>query len=70
MKVLLIRMSSKIKTINMSDSKRQFYNSCVLPAMIYRAEIWALTNQAKNRLVAAQTKLERHMLTSHTGTEK
>ncbi|KAK2184475.1 hypothetical protein NP493_265g02030 [Ridgeia piscesae] len=27
--------------------KRQVYNSCVLPAMTYGAEIWALTTQAK-----------------------
>ena len=28
--------------------KRQVYNSCVLPAMIYGTETWALTTQAKN----------------------
>ncbi|KAK2178999.1 hypothetical protein NP493_519g04010 [Ridgeia piscesae] len=28
--------------------KRQVYNSCVLPAMIYDTETWALTTQAKN----------------------
>ena len=29
--------------------KRQVYNLCVLPAMIYGAETWALTTQAKNK---------------------
>ncbi|KAK2179585.1 hypothetical protein NP493_480g00006 [Ridgeia piscesae] len=42
--------------------KRQLYNSCVLPAMSYGAETWALTTHAKNKLAAAQTKMERSML--------
>ena len=42
--------------------KRQVYNSCVLPAMTYGAETWTLTKQAQNKLVAAQTKMERSML--------
>ncbi|KAK2175255.1 hypothetical protein NP493_742g01047 [Ridgeia piscesae] len=42
--------------------KNQVYNSCVLPAMTYGAETWALTTQAKNKLAAAQTKMERNML--------
>ena len=42
--------------------KRQIYNSCVLPAMTYGAETWALTTQAKNKLAAAQTKMESSML--------
>ena len=42
--------------------KRQIYNSCVLPAMTYGAETWALTTRAKNKPVAAQTKKERSML--------
>ena len=33
--------------------KRQTYNSCVLPAMAYGAEIWELTYHAKNKLAAA-----------------
>ena len=40
----------------------QVYYSCVLPAMTYAAETWALTSQAKNKLAAAQTKMERRML--------
>ena len=35
--------------------KTQLYNSCVLPAMTYGAEIWALTTQAKNKPAASQT---------------
>ena len=42
--------------------KRQVYNSCVLPAMTYGAETSTLTKQAKNKLVAAQTKMERSIL--------
>ena len=42
--------------------KRQAFKSCVLPAMIHGAETWALTIQAKNKLAAAQTKMERSML--------
>ena len=39
--------------------KRKVYNSCVLPAMTYGAEIWSLTKQAQKKLAAAQTKMER-----------
>ena len=42
---------------------RQVYNSCVLPSMTYGAETWTLTKQAQNKLAAAQTKMERNMLT-------
>ena len=42
--------------------KIQVYNSCVLPAMTYGTETWTLTNQAQNKLAAAQTKMERSML--------
>ncbi|KAK2190367.1 hypothetical protein NP493_82g00031 [Ridgeia piscesae] len=42
--------------------KRQVYNSCVLLAMTYGAEIWAFTTKAKNTLTAAQTTMERSML--------
>ena len=38
------------------------YNSCVPPSMAYGAETWALTTQAKNKLAAVQTKMERSML--------
>jgi len=42
--------------------KRQVYDSCVLPAMTYSAETRTLNSQAKNKLAAAQTKMERSML--------
>ena len=42
--------------------KRQVCNSCVLPAMTYGAETWTLTKEAQDKLVAAQTKMERSML--------
>ena len=38
------------------------YNSSVLSAMRYGAEIRTLTKQARNKLAAAQTKMERSML--------
>ena len=41
---------------------RQVYNSCVLPAMTYGAETWTLTKEAQNKVAAAQTKMERSML--------
>ena len=34
----------------------------MLSSVTYRAETWTLTNQAQNKLAAAQTKLERSML--------
>ena len=37
--------------------KRQVYNSCVLPAMIYGAETLTLTKQPHNKLAVAQTKI-------------
>ena len=43
-------------------SKRKVYNSCILPATTYGAETWALATQAKSKLAAAQTKMERSML--------
>ena len=42
--------------------KRQGCDSCVLPAVTYGAETWTLTKQAQNKLVAAQTNMERSML--------
>ena len=50
--------------------KRQVYNSCVLPAIIYGAETWALTTQAKMKPAAVQTNMEWSMLKSNNGTEK
>ena len=42
--------------------QKQVYKSCVLRAMTYDAETWELTTQAKNKLAAAQTNMERSML--------
>ena len=42
--------------------KRKVYNSCILLAMTYGACTSALTTQAKNKVTAAQTKMERSML--------
>ena len=50
--------------------KRQVYNSCILPAMTHGAETWALTTQAKNKLAAAQTKMERSMLNMYIPGQK
>ena len=42
--------------------RKQVYNSCVLPAMSYGTDTWAIIKQAQNILAAAQTKMERRML--------
>ena len=42
--------------------KRQVYNSCVLSAMTYSAETRTLITLSKSRLEAAQTKMERSLL--------
>ena len=42
--------------------QKQVYKSCGLPAIMYGAETWELTTQAKNKLAAAQTNMERRML--------
>ena len=42
--------------------KRQVYNSCVLPATTYGAEILTLTKHAQDKLAVASTKMERSML--------
>ncbi len=36
--------------------------TCVLPAITYGAETWALTKQAHNKLAVTQSKMERGML--------
>ena len=42
--------------------KKQVYNSCVHPAITSVTETRALTTQTKNKLAAAQTKIETSML--------
>ena len=51
-----------LKSILAICLKRQVYNSCVLPAMTYGTDTWILTKQAQNKLAAAQTKIERSMI--------
>ena len=41
---------------------RQIYKSCVIPAVTYGAETWALTIHGKNKLAATITNMERSML--------
>ena len=50
--------------------KRQVYNSCVLPAMTYGAKTWAFTTQAKNKVAAVQTKMEREYVKHHIQGQK
>ena len=38
--------------------------TCVLPAITYSTETWALTKQAHNKLAVTQSKMERGMLNS------
>ena len=52
-----IKFSSQINILKRSQ------DTCVLPAMTYGAETWTLTKQALNKLAAAQTKMERSLLT-------
>ena len=42
--------------------KRRLFNQCVLPAMIYGCECWALTKAAEDRLAKAQRRMERQMV--------
>uniref|UniRef100_A0A1I8A087 Lipase n=1 Tax=Steinernema glaseri TaxID=37863 RepID=A0A1I8A087_9BILA len=42
--------------------KRRLFNMCVLPAMLYGAETWALTEAAQEKLAVAQRKMERRMV--------
>uniref|UniRef100_A0A1I7YIQ5 Endonuclease-reverse transcriptase n=1 Tax=Steinernema glaseri TaxID=37863 RepID=A0A1I7YIQ5_9BILA len=41
--------------------KRRLFNMCILPAMLYGAETWALTEAAQKKLAAAQRRMERRM---------
>ena len=52
------------KSIHAICLNRQVYNSCVLPDTTYGAEKWTLTEQARNKLTAAQSKMERRMLST------
>ena len=43
-------------------SKRKIMNSCILPAMTYGAETWALRKSHRQMLIVAQRKMERAMV--------
>uniref|UniRef100_A0A7E4WAP6 Reverse transcriptase domain-containing protein n=1 Tax=Panagrellus redivivus TaxID=6233 RepID=A0A7E4WAP6_PANRE len=58
---------NKMKTLMRKNNvpmqlKRRFHDQCVLPAMLYAAETWALTKSDKERLMVAQRNMERCML--------
>lgn len=42
--------------------KRRLFNGCILPAVLYGCECWALTNAQMNRLSVAQRRMERWMV--------
>ena len=42
--------------------KKKVYNTCVLPAMTYGAEVWTLTGKMANSLAVAQRKMERRII--------
>ena len=42
--------------------KRRLYNTCVLPALVYGAETWAITKASYERLRKAQRRMERRMV--------
>ena len=42
--------------------KRRVFNQCVLPAMTYGSQTWALTKRMENRLEITQRSMERAML--------
>ena len=42
--------------------KKKVYNQCVLPAMTYGSETWAMTQRMEQKLRVAQHSMERSML--------
>ncbi|EYC25145.1 hypothetical protein Y032_0012g1725 [Ancylostoma ceylanicum] len=42
--------------------KRELFNMCILPAMLYGAETWVLTKAAERKLASAQRAMERRMI--------
>ena len=57
-----LKKNKSKKKVMMETLRSTILRACVLPAMTYGVETWALTNQTKNKLAAAQTKMERTML--------
>ncbi|TKR73706.1 hypothetical protein L596_010397 [Steinernema carpocapsae] len=41
--------------------KRRLFNQCILPALLYGCESWALTQAARKKLAVAQRRMERRM---------
>uniref|UniRef100_A0A914VTR0 Uncharacterized protein n=1 Tax=Plectus sambesii TaxID=2011161 RepID=A0A914VTR0_9BILA len=41
--------------------KRRLFNQCIIPAMLYGSECWALTKKGCDIMVAAQWQMERAM---------
>ncbi len=44
------------------DLKRRYFHQCVVPAMLYGCETWALTKEEENRLEIAERRMERRIL--------
>uniref|UniRef100_A0A914YME0 Reverse transcriptase domain-containing protein n=1 Tax=Panagrolaimus superbus TaxID=310955 RepID=A0A914YME0_9BILA len=45
-----------------AEIKKKYFHQCVLPAMLYASETWALTKAEENRFAVAQRRMERRML--------
>uniref|UniRef100_A0A914VH66 Reverse transcriptase domain-containing protein n=1 Tax=Plectus sambesii TaxID=2011161 RepID=A0A914VH66_9BILA len=41
--------------------KRRLFNQCIIPAMLYGSECWALTKKRRDTMTAAQRRMERAM---------
>ncbi|TKR57766.1 hypothetical protein L596_030422 [Steinernema carpocapsae] len=48
--------------------KRRLFNQCILPALLYGCESWALTQAARKKLAVAQRRMERRMAGSGSST--
>ena len=42
--------------------KRHLFNSCIVPAILYGSETWALTKAAEKRLATAERRMERYAI--------
>jgi hypothetical protein len=61
------RVFGKAKTFLCSKNiamclKRRYFNTCILPALLYGSETWTLTKAGLTRLVRTQRAMERWML--------
>ncbi|TKR59886.1 hypothetical protein L596_029494 [Steinernema carpocapsae] len=48
--------------------KRRLFNQCILPALLYGCESWALTQAARKKLAVAQRRMERRWQESDSST--